>query len=83
MAVDVETVGEAFSAGTPRTLFEANVMLGNHSQGFPLLDMPYDVSADSQRFLINERIGPPRDESVAEPPAITVVLNWDAELAED
>jgi hypothetical protein len=41
---------------------------------FPNLGIPYAVTADGQRFLVNAAI----DESRT--PPITVITNWTAEL---
>jgi eukaryotic-like serine/threonine-protein kinase len=75
MAVDVQADGGAFKAGTPHILFKSNVIFGSHGGGGSTIDMPYDVAADSQRFLINERVGPSNQDT-----PITVVLNWAAAL---
>jgi Tol biopolymer transport system component len=76
MAVDVQPNGAAFEAATPHILFKSNVIFGSHGGGGSTIDMPYDVSSDGQRFLINERIGPSGETT-----PITVVLNWTAALA--
>ncbi len=73
MAVDVRPDGAAFSAGTPRTLFKTNALIANHRGS--TIDIPYDVSADGQRFLVNERLTP-----AGQGAPITVVLNWTAAL---
>jgi len=67
MVVDVRSDDDAFSAGIPRVLFRSRAMVGDHLGNV----YAYDVSADAQRFLINER---PADANVNVP--ITVVLNW-------
>ena len=60
----VTASGTSFSAEVPQLLFEANVVAG------------YDVTADGQRFLVNQPVG----EEVQSP--LTVVLNWTAGLPE-
>jgi Tol biopolymer transport system component len=75
MAVDVQADGGVLKAGTPHVLFKSNVIFGSHGGGGSTIDMPYDVAADSQRFLINERVGPSSQDT-----PITVVLNWAAAL---
>lgn len=59
----------SFEAGAPRMLFQTSA-----DPLFPNLGIPYDVTADGQRFLINAAI----DESRASP--ITVITNWTAGL---
>ena len=68
MAVDVDTKS-GFSAGKPRMLFEGPYVL---SGGYPF----YDVSSDSQRFLMLK----PVEYQTAAPTQINVVLNWFEEL---
>jgi hypothetical protein len=58
MAVDVQTDGPAFKAGTPRRLFKSNPILANHRGS--TVDIPYDVSSDGQRFLIKRASAPQR-----------------------
>jgi hypothetical protein len=64
MAVDVKT-SPRFEAGIPHELFDARLTV-------PLVAFRYDVSADGQRFLINNPVQAREQES----PGITVVLNW-------
>jgi hypothetical protein len=71
MAVDVRRNGAALHAGTPRMLFKTSAVLGDHAGS----NYPYDVSANGQRFIVNERLTP-----VAQGAALTVVLNWAAGL---
>jgi eukaryotic-like serine/threonine-protein kinase len=73
MAVDVRTDGPAFGAGTPRALFKTNALFGDHAGGGS--EMPYDVTADGQRFIVNERLAPANQST-----PLTVVLNWQAAL---
>jgi Tol biopolymer transport system component len=64
MAVPVVIHGERLDLGVPKALVRANLAtVGN----------PYDVSANGQRFLINQREEP-------EVPPITLVVNWTSEL---
>jgi Tol biopolymer transport system component/predicted Ser/Thr protein kinase len=64
MAVTVQT-DSTFQAGRPHALFEPRFFQ-------PVI--PYAVSADGQRFLVNT----PLEEDNSSP--VTVVLNWTAEL---
>ncbi|HMA30127.1 MAG TPA: hypothetical protein VKS23_09700, partial [Thermoanaerobaculia bacterium] len=64
MAVAVQT-DSTFQAGRPHALFELR---------FFQAVIPYTVSADGQRFLVNT----PLEEDNSSP--VTVVLNWTAEL---
>jgi Tol biopolymer transport system component/predicted Ser/Thr protein kinase len=66
MAVDITTSGDSVEAGLPRLLFPIRQKLGG--------GWPYDVSADGQRFLINQ---PLADDSEQ---VFTVILNWTAGL---
>jgi Tol biopolymer transport system component len=66
MAVAVQT-DSTFQAGQPRALFETR------TSEVPVI--PYAVSADGQRFLVNTAI----EDTNTSP--ITVVLNWIAEVA--
>ena len=68
MAVSLKTQS-TFEAGVPRMLFQTSA-----DPLFPNLGIPYAVTADGQRFLINVAM----DESRASP--ITVVTNWTAGL---
>ncbi|HET7226307.1 MAG TPA: hypothetical protein VFK69_11410, partial [Candidatus Eisenbacteria bacterium] len=67
-AVPVE-VGDTFRAGTPVALFKPRLIRTG------LTGYRYDVSADGQRFLINEALN-----AGAEAPVI-VVMNWAQELS--
>jgi hypothetical protein len=55
------------------TLFKTNALVANHRGS--TIDIPSDVSADGQRFLLNERLTP-----AGQGAPITVVLNWTAAL---
>ena len=69
MAVDV-TEGPIFKVGVAESLFQARVVHGRKESFLDVL--PWDVSPDGKRFLI---------EMVKTPSApLTVVLNWTAEL---
>ena len=68
MAVDVKTEGSVFQSGTPKVLFETNVV------SYPNPRNVYDVSADGKRFVI---ITPPEENTST---AINVVTNWNASL---
>ncbi len=60
----------SFSSGVARPLFQTRVpFIGNPFRTH------YEVSADSQRFLVNT----PLDGGA--PPSITLVLNWMSALA--
>ena len=65
MVADI-TTGAAVEASIPRRLFKTNL------QGLLSMDQ-YDVTADGQRFLVNEVV-----TKVAE--QLNVVLNWHADL---
>jgi Tol biopolymer transport system component len=64
MAAEVKTTGSSFEAGAVHALFEAH-----SSYTFER----YDVTADGQRFIIVEDKGEANT-------AITLFVNWDAEL---
>jgi hypothetical protein len=71
MAVNISGGDGHLMTGVPSTLFHLNVpSIG----GF--FGQDYDVSADGQRFLVNEVVGP------ASEPGLTVVVNWPALLKE-
>jgi eukaryotic-like serine/threonine-protein kinase len=65
-AIDVNGNGPAFSVGKTNPLFSVRVR-------DQFLGIPYDVSADGQRFLINTFV----DQA---PPSISLILNWPALL---
>jgi serine/threonine protein kinase len=73
MAVDVRTDGPTLGAGIPRVLFKTNALFGDHAAGGS--EYPYDVTADGQRFIVNERLNP-----AVQTAPLTVVLNWQAAL---
>jgi Tol biopolymer transport system component len=66
MAVPVKT-GESFEAGLPKSLFQTRISVATLYYG-------YDVTADGQRFLVNNLA------EEAQVQSITVVLNWTAGL---
>jgi len=72
MAVSISGTGGHLTTGVPSTLFHVDVPLGI---GW-VFGWNYDVSADGQRFLVNEPAGP------ASEPTLTVVVNWPALLKE-
>ena len=81
MTVAVSTAN-GLSAGLPRELFKADIVMRDHwtTMG-ELSHMPYDVSADGQRFLINEFVGgAPSDSPLPPRTTIVVVPNWAAAL---
>jgi len=59
---------------TPRLLFRSSPLLANHRGS--ALDIPYDISTDAQRFIVNERIS-----TMSPQPPIQVVVNWPSLLA--
>jgi hypothetical protein len=63
-------------------LFRTDLLVGNHfGQIGELPHIPYAVTADWQRFLINERIsGDETDSYVPVNQSIVVILNWTAAL---
>ena len=66
------TIGAAFEAGTPATLFEMNVRDLSFLSG-----RRYDVTPDGQRFVVQELTGH------VSPSALTVVVNWTALLPKE
>jgi hypothetical protein len=68
MSVDV-TLNPQFKAGVPRVLFRVPIYEGGLSAGA----QNWDVSSDSQRFLINTT-------GASSSTLITVELNWQAGL---
>jgi eukaryotic-like serine/threonine-protein kinase len=74
MVADVFAQERAFRSGTPRLLFKANPVLSNHSTD-TLLDIPYDVTRDGQRFLFTARVA-----DAGEQTSLAIVLNWTAAL---
>ena len=69
MAVPVTTDGATFSPGTPRALFDVQM-----PEQIPPYPTDYAVTMDGQRFLVNTVVDQPTR------PALTVILNWTAEL---
>jgi eukaryotic-like serine/threonine-protein kinase len=68
MAVPVRTAG-GFESGAPHVLFRSSA-----DPLFPNLGVPYDVTADGQKFLVNEAVDGNRLSS------ITVITNWTASV---
>jgi Tol biopolymer transport system component len=68
-AVPVTTDGATFGAGTSHALFDVEVPEPN-----PPYPTDYAVTADGQRFLVNTVVDQPTR------PALTVILNWTADL---
>src|SRR4029077_1700493 len=67
MAVDVQTDGQVFQWGRPKSLFEMRLeMEARRSR--------YQVAANGQRFLVNV----PLESAMSAP--ITVITNWTAGL---
>jgi eukaryotic-like serine/threonine-protein kinase len=80
MAVDIGVDGDRLDPGPPQPLFDL---------GFPLPppnaapNYFYDVTADGQRFLINEPVSSPAAAATGPqgpPPTLTVIVNWAAPL---
>jgi dipeptidyl aminopeptidase/acylaminoacyl peptidase len=81
MAVDIRVDDGRLIPGQPRLLFDL---------GFPLPspdttpDYFFAVTADGERFLINEPVGASADTSsttdTGPPPTLTVIVNWSAGL---
>jgi eukaryotic-like serine/threonine-protein kinase len=83
MSVPVTVNSQGIVARNARPLFKASFAVGDH--GSPIGDLyhvTYDVSADGQRFLVNERIGSaPAPGSEAElGGTIAVVVDWTADV---
>ena len=78
MAVDVVGSGSTFKAGTVHALFKANPGIHESRGAQPtdqVIDIPYDVTSDGQRFVFTERIA-----TGSEPIPNSVVLNWTTDL---
>ena len=69
MAVPVTIDGDVLSAGAPRALFD--VQMPEQTPPYPT---DYAVTTDGQRFLVNTVV----EQSTR--PALTVILNWTANL---
>ncbi len=69
MSAPVRVEGDALVVGTLQPLFKADPIFSGHRGSN--LDMPYDVTADGQRFIVNERVAPTAQQS-----PISVVVNW-------
>jgi eukaryotic-like serine/threonine-protein kinase len=68
IAVDVKSEASTLEVGTPKALFQTSL------PGYPGPRNFYDVSADGQRFLMNNLLG-----DISSNP-IKVVVNWTADL---
>jgi Tol biopolymer transport system component len=73
MAVPIDVEADALLPGMPHALFTANFVLGDHVGES---DVPYDVSSDGQRFLVNERVAPETDLASPQNSSFTVIVNW-------
>jgi hypothetical protein len=82
MTAAVAADDHRLAAETPRALFNADFALGDHSSSISeLFHVPYDVSADGERFLVNERKGSvSADAEPARAGVIAVVVDWTAHL---
>ena len=69
MAVPVTTDAPTFTTGTPQSLFTVDV-----PEPSPPYPTDYAVTADGRRFLVNTVADSPTR------PALTVILNWTAEV---
>jgi Tol biopolymer transport system component len=79
MAVDVQA-GDAFETGAPHALFATGISLGPVRTDIDYLFL-YMVTADGQRFLINEPVVPAAGEAetvnaAPAPAPINVIVNW-------
>jgi serine/threonine protein kinase/Tol biopolymer transport system component len=72
MAVDIAIEGDELVPGTPYALFKAGVSREFHN----FVDVPYDVSIDGERFIVNEPVPAAGDGSAGNSNEIAVVLNW-------
>jgi hypothetical protein len=69
MAVPVESSEDGFRPGAPKPLFQTRL---EFDPGYEINRAPrqYDVTADGQRFLLNQHVADAGDAP------ITVVVNW-------
>jgi hypothetical protein len=65
-AVDVDTTGSEFKAGTPQKLFDVQSPTG-------VTTSTYDVTSDGKRFLVNLTNAAATATGV---PPIHVIVNW-------
>lgn len=71
MAVPVESGEGLFRPGAPKPLFQTRfVQLIDTAFGEDVTSRQYDVTADGQRFLLNQHVADATDAP------ITVVVNW-------
>jgi hypothetical protein len=75
MAVKVTASDSGVTLGAPERLFSANPSREYHPPGA----IPYDVTADGERFIVNERIVAPAAAAPRTPSQIAVFLNWQPE----
>lgn len=66
-AVEIRATAQSFDHGAPQALFESR----SEVSGTDLLHYGYQPSADGKKFLISAAPG-----AAAEPPPLTVVVNW-------
>ena len=71
MAVPIKLGTTTIDAGVPVPLFQTRI---EGAGGASDIFHQYDVSANGQRFLVNDR------EESAPAPRVTVVVNWQEEL---
>jgi dipeptidyl aminopeptidase/acylaminoacyl peptidase len=72
--IDLRADGDRLIPGKPRALFKTAALFGRHGAGGSAY-MPYDVSADGQRFVVIEA-----ETATGEAP-IMVDLNWTSRIA--
>jgi len=85
MGVDVSTDGDAFESAAPHLLFATG---SAPRDGDVTPDYSYDVTADGQKFLLNEIVrtdAKPSDAKSEEPQPprelpLHVIVNWSAGL---
>jgi hypothetical protein len=70
MAVPIQP-GPKFVFGNPQVVFERSYFVGGGGRS-------YDVSPDSQRFLIIKEA--PATSDTSPPPQLVIVQNWSEEL---
>jgi serine/threonine protein kinase/Tol biopolymer transport system component len=71
--VGLRAEGARIIPGKPRALFKTAALFGSHGAGGSAY-MPYDVSADGQRFVVIEAA------TAAQEPPIVVDLNWTSRI---
>ena len=78
MSVAVQANGEAFVAGAPAKVLNAQYFPGTSTLGLDLRG--YDVSPDGQRFLMIKEVGAVSDQPSRPLSRMVVVQNWFEEL---